>query len=236
MRTSKNTRSVGWMVIVLAAPWLGCSKSEPLELADFRRNSLSIKTNRIQEQLFPKSYPNVIASEKVGTAFLYNLPHLANPKSIQCELKGIDIIQMDCVNQPKCYGNLGPGYALRIHLFNDANWPSTLIFQVNGKRIPLRIVDPQDPSIHLYAMDWKPEPIHAFEESTDHLLWVIKRTVPHDVGPPILSNSMIWESWVLRDPKNWAYIGCLEGTPAEQTLFLRQRKAKPAAAGVWELP
>ena len=218
---------------------IGCSKPTPFELADFRRNSLSIKSVRLQEKFFAKSSPKNFPSGELGTVFLYDMPRVVNPSQISCSLRDCSVLRIDCVNQERCYSNLGTGYAWRIQIRYPSEWPTVIPIQADKKSFQARIVDPDDPVIHLYAVDWRKVPTHTLEDSTNHLVWLIKRWTPTHLGPPVDGSGIVWESWIVQRRPYWAYIASREGTDDDQAQFektLRQQKAKPTAADIWELP
>ena len=142
----------------------------------------------------------------------------------------VQILRIDCANQIRCYRNMGEGFALRVLLRGRQVWPNSVTFQLGAKKLISKIVDPDEPVIHLYTTGWARNNAHIVTHDPDNkVVWYLKRWAPTQPGPPLNDARIIWESWISQKNSAWGYLAALD-VPDERDKGLMAEMSKLGAS------
>ncbi len=231
--------SLGTQLLTLLIISAVCAERRVVEIPDFARNSLALKAYKLQSVALANRSANHDAVKMKATALIYDLPHHVEPNDIECESASVTIQRIDCVDQFRNYRNLGHGYALRIYLHSEKEWPETIALKLKGQRIVGRLTDPSDRYVHLYVSDWKHEkPRRILPTADAKIVWIVKRT-GSDYLHPVNFPGLLWESWFRSVGSMWAYAAAVETDLVDdQSLsrFLKNAHAKAISANVYLCP
>ncbi|MDR3691761.1 MAG: hypothetical protein P4L46_20445 [Fimbriimonas sp.] len=187
--------------------------------------NLSIRTFNIQK----KHFPMTVSFGDRATALLYDLSRLESPRDVKCLASDINLDRIDCADQVKCYRNLGVGHALRVTMHKKGDWPATLSFQVLGKTVTTRIVDPDDNQIRIFTSLWKRQPAHAIRiPANSEVIWLLGQWNSAKSTPAPDRRAAPWESWIANGPSAWARLSAVD-IPKERLPDLKRRMQQEGA-------